>query len=501
VSKLKIGVNNLVYGIISQVIIFSFGLILPRMFIMDYGSEINGIFVFLIQIFGYFALLEAGIGLATVQALFLPLSSNNKEDVSSVLAAANIFYKKISIKYLICVLLFALIYAFIAKINLDKTTIFLIIVLQGMAGVINFYFQATFKQLIVAEGKNYVISNITLIITILTSLAKILLIYYGADIVYIQVAFFAFSLAQLVLYKIYFVKNFGWVNLVAKPNFDALKEKSAILYHQISGLIFSGTNVIVLSIFCDLTVVSIYSIYNLIIMGLNMLASNINSSFQFVLGHKYHQDRNDYLKFHDAYNVVYITFIFALMSICLLLYIPFIKLYTAGADENYVILHLPLLFCVIENLSAIRMVSSNLILISGHMKKTVVRTSIEAFLNLSFSLLLVNIYGIYGVLWGTIIALLYRSNDIIFYADKVILNRSVFKSYIPIILNTLIFFAIVVFNIYVPYEVLDYLDFVKFGVIFTISLIPFYFIVNYFFFQKEFNYIFEIVKNKFGKLS
>ena len=57
------------------------------------------------------------------------------------------------------------------------------------------------------------------------------------------------------------------------------------------------------------------------------------------------------------------------------------------------------------------------------------RAVLEAVINLSASILLVLKLGIYGVVLGTIVAFLWRTNDIILYANKHLLNRSSWCTY------------------------------------------------------------------------
>ena len=52
---------------------------------------------------------------------------------------------------------------------------------------------------------------------------------------------------------------------------------------------------------------------------------------------------------------------------------------------------------------------------------------IEAVLNVSLSLVLVNFYGIIGVIIGTFVAMAYRTLDMVLYLSKNILQRSITK--------------------------------------------------------------------------
>ena len=81
------------------------------------------------------------------------------------------------------------------------------------------------------------------------------------------------------------------------------------------------------------------------------------------------------------------------------------------------------LFVVVELLSSCRIIDNEVIRIALHARQTTARTILEAAINLSLSLVLVQAIGIYGVLLGTIIAIFYRSNDIVLYTNHRILKR------------------------------------------------------------------------------
>ena len=182
-----------------------------------------------------------------------------------------------------------------------------------------------------------------------------------------------------------------------------------------------------------------------------------------------------------------------MMSCCYILFKPFLILYTGGMDENYILPYLPLLFCLIQILSGMRMVSNNLIRIAGHMRQTVPRTIAEAIINLVVSIILTYRFGIYGVLIGTIIALLYRTNDIILYSDRRLLERSPIFSYKVIGINSILFCGTVIVNKYLNIVIKSYTSFFILGIITVVVICGIFFIVNsiicrkeYIFFKKVF---------------
>lgn len=80
--KYKNGVLSAALGIIQQLLTLSFGLIVPRLFIMTFGSEMNGLLGSLGNLYSYLALVEAGVGTAAIQALWGPLGRNDKRSVN-----------------------------------------------------------------------------------------------------------------------------------------------------------------------------------------------------------------------------------------------------------------------------------------------------------------------------------------------------------------------------------------------------------------------------------
>lgn len=77
-----------------------------------------------------------------------------------------------------------------------------------------------------------------------------------------------------------------------------------------------------------------------------------------------------------------------------------------------------MLFVVIALLENSRLSSAKAIHVAGHFKQTQWHAWVEMAINIIVSLIGVLAWGIYGVLIGTIAALLFRANAMIIYANK-----------------------------------------------------------------------------------
>lgn len=433
---------NLLFGLLSQVVSIILGVILPRLFLTNYGSEINGLLSSVTQIYAYIALVEAGIGTAALQALYRTVGKKDQHGTNSILAAVDHYYKRTGVIYLLCIFAFSIVYPILVSTTISDTTVILVIVFNGLGNVVNFLFQGKYKLLLQAEGKNYVITNLNTVIHIVTNFAKIYFVATGYDVVIVQIAAFAVNLLQMIYISWYIKKQYAWVDLSVPPDYTSIAQSKNVLIHQISGLVFNNTDTIILTFICGLKTVSVYSMYVLLFGMVSTFLNIVTDSVSFVFGQTYHTDRKQYMSILELYELYYMALVFALYMVASCFILPFLLIYTRGVtDIDYVNAYLPYLFVGTYLLSCGRKSSNLTINFAEHFRMTQWRSVLESIINVVVSLACVFKFGIYGVLFGTIAALLYRTNDMIIYANKKILNRSPWKTYRRWLVNLGMFIA------------------------------------------------------------
>lgn len=429
-DKKKKSLNIFITGLISQVVILLLGIVIPKLLIVSYGSEVNGLLSSIKQIFVYVSLLEAGIGTAALQAMYEPIAKDDKEKASKIMVATDRYFKRTGLFYGIAVVLLAVLYPVVIKVDLEYWMVAIIILLQGSAGVIKYFFQGKLTILLRVDGRSYVTTNIATIVNVATHLIQIVLILSGFDIIAVQIAYFVINLVQMLYLTWYVRKNYSWLNWRAVPDYKSLNQSKFVIVHQISGLIFNNTDVLILTYFCGLKVVSVYSLYSLIFNCVSNVIDTLCSSVEFILGQAFNSDKDYFMKLQETYETYYLGISFGFFTITLIMFPSFIKLYSSGiTDINYVDPILPYLFVALNVLMYARRTSSQIINFAGHFKQTQWRSVLESVINLTVSLIMVYKFGIYGVLTGTIVALLYRTNDVIIYANWNILGRKPWKTY------------------------------------------------------------------------
>lgn len=447
-NKIKRSIYNLGTSLFSTIVAIALGLVIPRIVLVNYGSETNGLINSINQFVTYLSLFEAGIGSAALQVLYKPVAENDQKSINSIMTALNYDYRKVGFYYLITLFALSIVYPLVSLNSNSELTfleVFLCVMFSGLGNVVVFYVQGKYRILLTAEGKTYILTNLQTVISTLNSFAKILLLLLGFDVVFVIIATFSVNLIQAI-YIMYLVKKeYSWI-VIGKPSDKVgytIKQKGYVFVHQIAWMVFQNTDVIVLTIACGLKTVSVYSMFKLIISNIEKLIRIPLDSTSFALGQVYNTDSSNkkrYCTLLDCFEVYYTSIYFSVFAAVFCLLIPFLRIYTRGVtDINYLDGYLPCLFIGVELLSFMRLLGLNTITYAGKFKETTPQTIIETVINIVVSLVAVMHWGIYGVLLGTIIALLYRFFDIVFYTNKVLLKRSTKKTFSIYIINILLF--------------------------------------------------------------
>lgn len=494
--------KNIVYSLLSQIITIGLGLLIPRLILVGYGSETNGLLNSVTQIIVYLNLFEGGVQLVAIQALYRPVNLDDKTRVNCILSAVNKSNRKTGIIYLCLLLTVAFVYpCIIDDSTLDYTTVFGVVLLSGLGNGVLFYFHGKYRILLQAEGKSYILTNLHTIITVLNNIGKIICITLGYEIVIVVFVSFLISMLQAVYICLLIKRKYSWIDLNSPPDHEAIVQKDAALVHQLAGMVFQNTDVLIITFFCGLKVVSLYSIYKLVISHLGSVLNSLYASFSFALGQKFSTEKSNFIKMIDAVDVYFGGVCFAVYTVAAVLFLPFIKLYTRGVtDIEYADIKLCLLFVVIELLTYARIPMLNTINYAGHFKNTLPQTLIETAINLTVSLTAVHFLGIYGVLLGTVAALVYRDIDVFLYVNHRILKRSAGKTFyiysVDVCLFCLILLAVNAKQILIG----SYIEFITAGLILTLVIAAFYMSILSFFFREERTCLLQVAKNMLSRL-
>ena len=489
--------HNLISSLVYQVVLITLSFLLPRLYLENFGSEINGVLSTIKQIFAYMTLLEAGVGLATTQALYKKIGEKDYKSANEVLAATNSYYIKTGIIYLAIVLGIAVVYAYVVPTSIDDHIVFFLIILTALPALFSYFVQAKFRILMEVDGRKYVINNADTVLQLASNIGKILVLLLTDSLILIQLVYCIMYIAQLGYLYLYAKRRYRWLDLNVKPDFEAISQKNSVLVHQLSGMVFNNTDIILISVLCDFKAVSIYSIYNIFFSQVQNFITSVVSSFTFALGQTFHTDREKFDKMFNIYETFYVMSTYIIYTLMAVFLLPLIQIYTDGInDAEYTNVWLVFLFALMNLLASSKLPVNGIIEYSGEFKKTRSHSIWEMIINVTVSVAAILHFGVCGAILGTIAALLSRGIVTIHYSNRKVLKRSQFCTYKILIPNATLFAAIISVFFVDTFSNLSFFNLLLKGIIHSIWIVALYITVNFIFNRNAFIAAFEFYRSK-----
>ncbi|MBQ4087754.1 MAG: hypothetical protein IJC78_05865 [Clostridia bacterium] len=489
--------RNLISGMVYQVVLIGINFLLPMLYLKSFGSEVNGVLTTIKDIFMYLTLLEAGVGLATTQALYKPVAEKNRENVSSILSATSAYYTRTGIIYAALVMVIAVVYSFFVPTEISGGVIFTLILLNALPALFSYFIQAKYRILMEVDGRKYVITNSETALQFLSSVGKLLVLLLTDSVVLIQLVYCVLALIQLGYLYYYAKKQYSWLNLKEKPDFKAISQSKSVLVHQISAMVFQHTDVLLLSGMCGFKVVSVYNIYNLFFYQVQMFITNIVNGFSFKLGQMFQTDREQFMKVFRVYETFYIMTTFMIYTLMAVFLLPVVQIYTKGVtDINYSNVALVFLFVLMNLLSNGKLPSNHVLEYSGTFEATRSHAVIEMIINIAVSIVAILKWGICGAVVGTIAALLYRGTMMIYYANRKVLGRSIFCTYRLWLQNGAVFAGVMLILFVDSFSGVSFGTLVLNGLLHSVWIVGAYALVNFMFEREAFRTLISLYRGK-----
>lgn len=423
---------NALSSLIYQIAHLLSGIIIPRVMLSAYGSEINGLVSSISQFVSYFALVEAGLAAASVFALYKPLANGDNQRISEVVCESRDLYYKSGYIFGTLLMLLAVIYPFIVgPLALSRLQMALLVIALGGATVINFFITAKYRVIITADQKNYILNFLHTVYIFLYTVAVVVLTKLNVNIVLLRYISLIIILITPIYLHFYMKKRYKEVNYRAKYKKGAIKQRWDALILQLLGTVHTSFPVVIATIFTSLKEVSVYSIYNMVVLGIQQMmgvfGTGLSASFGELLAKKEYQT---FKKAYEQYELMTYIIITVALSCTMVLIQPFVDIYTAGVtDANY---HRPLigfLFVLNAVCFCIKNPQGSLVSSAGLFKDTKKQTIIQTSIAVVLGLLLVKPFGIAGILIGRILSNVYRDIDLIIYIPRKIGHISIRKSF------------------------------------------------------------------------
>lgn len=413
------------FALFLQVFTIVYGFILPRLFLEYFGSAVNGLVSSITQFLTFIALAECGVGAVVQSALYKPLAQKNTTELSRIIVAAEHFFRNIAKLLVVYTGVLVVVFPIIINGQFDFIYTASLIFIIAISSFAQYYFGITYRLLLNSNQFGFVPIIVQIIALSLNLVACICLMKWGASIHIVKLTSSIVFLLQPLTIS-FIARRWHKIDRNVALDKSAIPQKWNGLAQHISAVVLQSSGIVVLTIFSSLENVSVYAIYNLAVHGVRNLTMSLTNGMQAFLGNLF--AKGDLRAFRDNFEsfewklhfVVTIVF-----SVTAILIVPFVRVYTHGiTDANYIVPTFGVLFTAAWGMYCIRLPYNIVVLAVGHYKQTQWSAIIEAVLNLVTAIVLVLKFGLVGVAFGTLVAMIYRTCYLAWYISRNVISRS-----------------------------------------------------------------------------
>ena len=407
---------NIVSSVLLQLVTGICGLILPRFILRNFGSETNGLVAAIGQLLGYTVLLEGGIGGVMKAALYKPLANEDDAGISAIFYQISRTFRKISMVFIGFAVLVGVCMKFLVDTQFDWVFVFALVLILSAHTFFSYYMGLPYRLLMTADQKLFIIQFVQMVTIVLNLLLCLLVIHLGGGIHTVKLISVTVFLLNPLVQWLYVKRHY---RLSAEKASDAhvpIQKRDGVIHH-LAYFIHRNTDVVILSMFGSLHAVSVYTVYHTVINVLEQLLLSISSSISGLVGRliarKEITELNRVVDRYEACSNVLAT---GVATVCVILILPFVSIYTGGVtDVQYRQPLFALLIIAGSYAYSIRHPFGCVVSAAGHYKETKAGAIGEVVINLTLSLLLVKPLGLVGVALGTLVAMSFRTIHTVWY--------------------------------------------------------------------------------------
>lgn len=414
---------NTTTSFLYRVVVIICGFITPRLIVGSFGSEVNGLLQSITQFLGVIGFLELGVGVVVQSALYKPLAENNRDQISRIMVSAGKFFRRLALILLGYVAVLVMVYPSLSGQNFDWIYTATLIAAISISSFAQYYFGIVNQLLLTADQHGYINSVAQTATLILNTVASVVLIKLGASVHAVKLTTSIIFLARPLFLRWYVDRHYSVDRRISYDS-DPIQQKWNGAAQHVASVVLDGTDTIVLTLFASLSAVSVYSVYNLVVMGVKTLFTAMTNGLRSLMGELWAKEELDELKKLFGWTEWLIhtgtVFVFGCTAELIL---PFVQVYVKGInDANYYQPLFALLITLAHAGHCLRLPYNLMILSGGHYKQTQRCYITAAVMNVVVSVAAVSAWGLVGVAVGTLCAMTYQTVWMAQYVSKNLLK-------------------------------------------------------------------------------
>lgn len=403
--------RNIIFGIVSRIVAVCCPFITKTVIQYTLGEEYLGLNSLFSAILSVLSLAELGFGSAIIYSMYKPVADG---DVMTVNALLNFYRKVYSIIGFVILTIGLLLLLFLKELITgsypeDISLIALYLVYLGNA-VISYFMYAYMSALIVVYQRDDINSRINMSVTLLLTVSQIFILLKLHNYLLFSLMMPVFTIFNNIRIAVFVKRAFPQYycegNIPEHILFELKKQIVGTLVQKLCGIARNSFDSICTSAFIGLAMTAKYNNYYSIIAAITSFMGIFSSALTGGIGN-HSVTRNRVENFQELKEIDFLyMWASGWCTICLLcLSQPFMQLWMG---KRMMLSDMALvLFCIyfyVLKIGDMRSIYSN---VKGLWWQHRWRSVVEAVLNIALNIVMAKYWGIYGIIFATILTLLF----------------------------------------------------------------------------------------------
>ena len=152
----------------------------------------------------------------------------------------------------------------------------------GLSTAVDYLCGISNQMFITADQKKYIVNTAITAVRVLNTVLTLILVNSGTDVLIVKLVSSIVIIIRPVVLSIYVKKSYSLPKVNRKE--AVLKQKWTGLGQHFAYFIHSNTDIIVLTLFADLKIVAVYSVYYLVVFNMRSLVFSFAGGMESELG-------------------------------------------------------------------------------------------------------------------------------------------------------------------------------------------------------------------------
>ena len=410
IERSKNATRNIVYGTLLKMYQIIVPFIMRTAMIYFMGVQylgLNSLFTSILQVLN---LAELGVGSAMVYSMYKPIAMDDTERICALMRLYKYYYRVIGIVIAIVgLLLVPLIPALVHSDLPPDVNIYVLYIIHLSATVFSYWLFAYKNALLQAHQRNDVVSKITLVIDTCKYISQLFVLvfiknYYAYIIIVLFTQLLTNVVTAIIATKMY--PKYKAEGVLQKEDTKRINQRIRDLFtSKVGAIVVNSADTIVISDLLGLRILAIYQNYFFVLTAIIGLVDVVFAACMAGIGNSIiveTQEKN--YKDLKVFTLI-IVWIAGFCATCFLcLFQPFMSIWVGESLK----LEMPAVICFSTYyfIYEINRLLNTYKDAGGIWHKDRFRPLVTAFTNLGMNLVMVQFWGIYGVLLSTVISML-----------------------------------------------------------------------------------------------